>query len=65
MAIGVGYRGEKKIKELKRILVGSFTCIQRAKEGVREEYNHSDVGVFNEQEEMNNGKPGGGRRGVV
>ena len=22
------------------------------------DYNHPDVGVFNEQEEMNNGKPG-------
>ena len=30
-----------------------------------EDYNHPDVGVFNEQEEMNNGKPGGGRRRVV
>lgn len=47
------------------VLVGSSTCILRAKEGVGEEYNHPDVGVFNEQEEMNNGKPGGGRRRVV
>ena len=65
MAIGVGYRGEKKIKELKRVLAGSSVCILRAKEGTGEEYNHSEVGVFNEKEEMNNGKPESGRRGVV
>lgn len=65
MAIGVGYRGEKNIKELKRVLVGLSTWILRAKEGIGEEYNHSDVWVFNEKEEMNNGKPESGRRGVV
>lgn len=65
MAIGVGYRGEKNIKELKRVLVGLSAWILRAKEGIGEEYNHSDVWVFNEKEEMNNGKPESGRRGVV
>lgn len=57
MAIGVGYRGEEKIKSWKDFgwVIHMHTESQGKCWG---DYNHPDVGVFNEQEEMNNGKPG-------